>query len=91
MGSSDVLKWHPVDGWYVADVILTSSLMVVMYSSRRPQIPLQTINVSGAIKNIANNKKNIRVVADRKNILEDPVVKDLLNNSVLVSWELYHH
>ena len=72
MGSSDVLKWHPVDGWYVADVILTSSLMVVMYSSRRPQIPLQTINVSGAITNIANNKKNIRVVAYRKNILEDP-------------------
>ena len=71
MGSSDVLKWHPVDGWYVADVILTSSLMVVMYSSRRPQIPLQTINVSGAITNIANSKKNIRVVAYRKNILDE--------------------
>ena len=45
--------------------------MVVMYSSRRPQIPLQTINVSGAITNIANNKKNIRVVAYRKNILDE--------------------
>ena len=45
--------------------------MVVMYSSKRPQIPLQTINVSGAITNIANSKKNIRVVAYRKNILDE--------------------
>ena len=45
--------------------------MVVMYSSKRPQIPLQTINVSGAITNIANNKKNIRLVAYRNNILDE--------------------